>query len=195
MEEALMIADNIKTVYHQTKWALVIRGLVSLIVGILIFARPLESVAALALVIALWSLMDGFVNIVRAFTLRHVAPHWWVLLIGGIVSALFGVAALYYYPVLSLAFAVVWTAYWLAFSGVVAVYISLQERSAGVAWVWTLAFGVVAIAAGLLAFMYPGVTLASLMGVLAGFAIVGGVLLLMGGWKMQSVEQGLNRAV
>ena len=190
-----MIADNIKTVYHQTKWALVLRGLVSLIVGILIFARPLASVAALALAIELWSLMDGFVNIVRAFTLRHVAPHWWVLLLGGIVSALFGVAALYYYPVLSLAFAVVWTAYWLAFSGVVAIYISVQERRAGVSWVWTLAFGVAAIAGGVLAFMYPGVTLASLMGVLAGFAIVGGVLLLMGGWKMQSVEQILNRAV
>ncbi len=190
-----MIANDLKAGYNQTKWALLIRGLLSLMIGILILARPLESVAALALVIALWSLFDGFVNIVRAFRLRAIAPHWWVLLLGGSVSVIFGAAALYYYPGLSLAFAVVWTAYWLAFSGLVAVYVALQERRAGMFWGWTMAFGVVGIAGGLLAFMYPGVTLASLMGVLAGFALVGGVILLMGAGKMQSFEQAVNRAV
>jgi uncharacterized membrane protein HdeD (DUF308 family) len=189
-----MIADDLKAGYNQTKWALLIRGLLSVMIGILILARPLESVAALALVIALWALFDGFVNIVRAFHLRSMAPHWWVLLLGGIVSAVFGVAALYYYPVLSLTFAVVWTAYWLAFSGLVAVYVAVQERSVGMAWVWTMAFGVVAIAGGVLAFMYPGVTLASLMGVIAGFALIGGVLLFMGAGKMQSVQQTASRA-
>src|ERR1700680_3681633 len=179
-----MIANDLKAVYSQTKWALLIRGLFSVMIGILIFARPLESVAALALVIALWSLFDGFVNIVRAFHLRSIAPHWWVMLLGGIVSVVFGGAALYYYPVLSLTFAVIWTAYWLAFSGVVAVYVAMQERRAGVSWGWTMAFGVVAIVGGVLAFMYPGVTLASLMGVIAAFAFVGGVLLLLGAGKM-----------
>src|SRR6267378_3145014 len=48
-KECLMIANELKNVYHQTKWALVVRGLLSLIVGILIIARPMSSVAALAL--------------------------------------------------------------------------------------------------------------------------------------------------
>jgi uncharacterized membrane protein HdeD (DUF308 family) len=190
-----MIANDLKAGYSQTKWALLIRGLLSVMIGILILVRPLESVAALALVIALWSLFDGFVNIVRAFHLRTIAPHWWVLLLGGVVSAVFGVAALYYYPVLSLTFAVIWTAYWLAFSGLVALYVAAQERRAGVSWVWTMAFGVVAIVGGVLAFMYPGVTLASLMGVIAGFAFVGGVLLLMGARKMQSFQSTVSRAI
>jgi uncharacterized membrane protein HdeD (DUF308 family) len=190
-----MIADDLKAGYNQTKWAVLIRGLLSVMIGILILARPLESVAALALVIALWALFDGFVNIVRAFHLRSIAPHWWVLLLGGIVSVVFGVAALYYYPVLSLTFAVIWTAYWLAFSGLVAVYVGVQERRAGMSWGWTMAFGVVAIAGGVLAFMYPGVTLASLMGVIAGFAFVGGVFLLMGAGKMQSFQSTVNRAI
>jgi uncharacterized membrane protein HdeD (DUF308 family) len=190
-----MIADDIKAAYHQTKWAVVLRGLFSVMIGIIIVARPLESVAALALVIALWALIDGFVNIVRAFELRDIAPHWWVLLLGGIVSAIFGAAALYYYPSLSLTFAVVWTAYWLLFSGVVAVYASVQEKRVGVSWGWTMAFGLVAIAGGVLAFIYPGATLASLMGVLAAFGIVGGIALLIGGARMQSFEQVVNRAV
>jgi uncharacterized membrane protein HdeD (DUF308 family) len=190
-----MIANDLKNVYHQTKWALALRGLLSLIVGIVIIARPMASVAALALVIALWSLFDGVVNIVRSFTVRGIAAHWWVLLLGGIVSVAFGVAALYYFPLLSLTFAVLWTAYWLTLSGVIALYASFQERGAGLSWGWTMAFGVVAIIGGVFAFMNPAATLATLLGVIAGFAIISGIFLLMGAGRMQSIERDLTRPV
>jgi uncharacterized membrane protein HdeD (DUF308 family) len=72
---------------------------------------------------------------------------------------------------------------------------TFQERSAGMAWAWTMAFGVVAIAGGVLAFMYPAVTLASLMGIISGFALIGGVLLFMGAGKMQSFQQTASRAI
>jgi uncharacterized membrane protein HdeD (DUF308 family) len=189
-----MIANELKNVYHQTKWALVVRGLLSLIVGILIIARPMSSVAALALVIALWSLFDGAVNVVRSFHVRGIVQHWWVLLLGGIVSVLFGAAALYYFPGLSLAFAVIWTAYWLTLSGVIALYVSFQERRSGLSWGWTMAFGVIAIVGGVIAFMNPAATLATLLGVIAGFAIISGVSLLMGAGRMQSLERDLKPA-
>jgi uncharacterized membrane protein HdeD (DUF308 family) len=187
-----MIASDIQKAYNQTKWALLLRGLLSLAVGIVILARPMDSVVALALVIALWSLFDGIVGIVRSFTLRGMVQHWWVLLLAGIVGVAFGVAALYYFPGLSLTFAVVWTAYWLTITGVMAAYIAWQERSAGLSWGWTMGFAVVAILGGLFAFMNPQATLASLLGVLAGFAIISGVLLLVGAAKMVSVQQGVN---
>ena len=65
-----MIATEIHNAYNQTKWALLLRGLLSLAVGIVILARPMDSVVALALVIALWSLFDGIVGIVRSPRLR-----------------------------------------------------------------------------------------------------------------------------
>ena len=184
-----MIANDLKNIYHQTKWALVLRGLLSLIVGILIIARPMASVAALALVIALWSLFDGTINVVRSFHVRGIVPHWWVLLLGGIVSILFGAAALYYFPTLSLVFAVIWTAYWLTLSGVIALYVSFQERRSGLSWGWTMAFGIIAVVGGVIAFMNPAATLATLLGVLAGFAIISGRFLLMAAGRMQSLER------
>ena len=190
-----MIGSDIQKAYNQTKWALLLRGLLSLAVGIVILARPMDSVVALALVIALWSLFDGIVGIVRSFTLRGIVQHWWVLLLAGIVGVAFGVAALYYFPGLSLTFAVVWTAYWLTITGVMAAYIAWQERSAGFSWGWTMAFAAVAIAGGLLAFMNPQATLASLLGVLAGFAIISGVFLLIGAGKMVSAEQDIRRSM
>ena len=189
-----MIGDEIRSAYHHAKWGVALRGLFAITVGILILLRPLESVAALALVIALWSFMDGLVNIVRSFQVRPFVQHWWVMLLGGIVSVGFGIAAIYYYPVLSLSFAVLWTAYWLILSGVVAMYASVMERRAQMTWGWSMAFGAIAVASGILALMYPGVTLAWLMGVLAGFGIIGGAALVAASVKMQSVASEVDRA-
>ena len=184
-----MIGDEIKAAYSRTKWALVLRGVFGLVLGFFIYARPLDSVAAFALVIAFWALIDGISSIVRSFTIKQVAPHWWVLLLTGIVSFAFGVAALYYYPGLSLTFAVVWTAFWLFTAGLMGTYVAIQERRFGAPWGWTLALGILSLAAGVLAYMYPNVTLAWLLGFIAAYGILSGVILLMGAWKLQSIER------
>jgi len=187
-----MIASDLQNAYNQTKWALILRGLLSAAVGIAILARPMASVGALALVIALWALFDGMVNIVRSFNLRGIVQHWWVVLLSGIVSVAFGIAALYYFPGLSLTFAVVWTAYWLTVTGLVAAYISWQERSVGVSWGWTMFFAVVAIAGGVVAFMSPQATLATLLGVIAGFALISAVVLFIAAGRMIGFQRDVK---
>src|SRR5437879_12921421 len=104
--------DDVKRMYRLTWWALMLRGLLSLAVGVFIFARPLESVAAFALVIAWWALFTGLVNIVHAIQLKPVMRHWWVLLLSGLIGVGFGIAALLYYPTLPLSFAVLRAALW-----------------------------------------------------------------------------------
>jgi uncharacterized membrane protein HdeD (DUF308 family) len=189
-----MIADDIQSVYSRTKWALVLRGLLGITLGVLIVTRPLASVEVFALVIAIWALADGLVNIVHAFDLRSIVPHWWVLLLAGLVGAAFGLAAFYYYPALSLSFAVVWTALWLITAGVLGVYVAMQERNAKVSWGWTLTFSLIALAAGVLAIAYPGITVATLMALLATFGILGGIALLVGAGKMQTVQRDVRGA-
>jgi uncharacterized membrane protein HdeD (DUF308 family) len=190
-----MITDDMKAVYNRGKWALVVRGLFGIALGIFIIARPLDSVAAFALVIAIWALGDGIVTMVHAVDVRAVAPHWWVLMLKGLVSAVFGVAALYYYPGLSLTFVVMWTALWLFTAGGLGVYVASQERQAKLSWGWTMVFGLVAIGAGVLAVAYPGITLAGLISLIAAFGIVSGMALLVGAGKLQSFESDVNRAV
>lgn len=187
------MSNEIKNLYNRVKWGLVVRGLFGIALGIFIMARPLESVALLAVVIAIWALMDGIVNIVHAFELRAIVKHWWALLLSGIIGVLFGIAALYYYPGLSLTFAVVWTAMWLITSGVVGLYVSTQERNLGLSWGWTLTFAIISVIAGVYAVMRPGITLAGLISVIAAFGIVGGIALLVAAGRMQSVETTFPR--
>src|SRR5207244_10438909 len=155
MTTAMM--DDVKRMYRLTWWALMLRGLLSLAVGVFIFARPLDSVAAFALVIAFWALFLGFVDIVHAFQLRGMMQHWWVLLLSGLVGVGFGMAALVYYPGLSLSFAVVLVAWWLMFTGVLGIFAAFQEKKLGVSWGWPMAFGVLSVVASVFALLSPPV--------------------------------------
>ena len=184
--------ESLSGMYQRGKWSLLLRGLIGIAVGVLIIMRPMDSVAVLALVIALWAIVDGVTNIVYAVELRSVAPHWGTWLFSGIISTIFGIAAVYYYPGLSLSFAVVWVGLWLALTGAMGIFIAIQERRANVPWGWTMALGIITLAAGVLAFGYPGITLAGLISVIASFAILGGIVRLIAAWKLQSFEKSVE---
>ena len=190
-----MATDMIQAAYRRTWWALLLRGLLALALGVFIFWRPMDSIASFALVIAIWALFSGIVQIVHAFDLRALYDKWWLLLLSGLVSAAFGVAALYYYPGLSLAFAVVWVTWWLFLTGALAIYAAVVERRLNLPWGWTLTLGIVSIIAGVFALMHAPVTLAAIMGLIAGFAIVSGAVLLMGAFKLSSAKREVIDAV
>jgi uncharacterized membrane protein HdeD (DUF308 family) len=190
-----MASDFIQSAYRRTWWALMLRGLLGIALGAFILWRPMDSIASFALVIAIWAVFGGIVQIVRAFALRRVYAKWWLMLLSGLVSTAFGIAAFYYYPGLSLAFAVVWVTWWLLFTGALAIYAAIQERNAGMSWGWTLTFGLVSILTGVLAWMSPPTTLAAIMGLIAGFALVSGVVLLFGAFKLSSAKDDVISAI
>jgi uncharacterized membrane protein HdeD (DUF308 family) len=164
-----------------------LRGLLSLAVGVFILVRPLDSIAAFALLIAFWALFMGFVNVVQAFEMKPIARHWWVLLLSGLVSVGFGIAALVYYPVLSLTFAVVWVSWWLVASGIIEIYAAIRMKQMGASWGWTAAFGVLSLAAGAFALLAPPATLAAIMWLIAAFSIVVGLTLIVGAFRIRSM--------
>ncbi len=167
------ILDDLKSGYRRAWWAIMLRGVLGLIVGLLVIMRPLESVGALALVIAFWSIINGVVEIMHAIDLKGVMKHWWVLMLSGVVSVGFGCAALYY-PGLSLTFAVLLVTWWLMATGLLSIYAAMEQRKLDVQWGWTLAFGVASIIAAGFALAAPPVTLVAIMALIATYAIVSG---------------------
>jgi uncharacterized membrane protein HdeD (DUF308 family) len=182
------MSELLHSVYRRAWWALALRGVLALAIGVFILWRPFDSIAAFALVIAWWALFSGIIQVVHALELHAAYSRWWLLLVSGLIGIAFGVAALYYYPALSLAFAVLWVTWWLFVSGVLAVVAGVWERRIGVKWGWTVAFGVLCVIAGVFALMSPPATLAAIMGLIAAFAIISGVLHLMGAFALSSVK-------
>jgi len=182
--------EGLEPRYHHTSWALLLRGMLALAVGVFVLIRPLDSVAALALVIAFWALFSGIVEVVHAVEVASTLTHWWILLLSGLLSIGFGIAALYWYPLLSLTFAVLWIAWWFLFTGALGIYGSYRHRRSGLAWGWTMAFGVLSIVAGAFALVAPPVTIAALIGLIGGFALVAALILIVAAFRLQKIAHG-----
>jgi len=71
----------------------------------------------------------------------------------------------------------------------------MMERGFGSRWGWTLAFGIVAIVAGIFALMSPPTTLPAIMGLIAAFAIVSGVVHVLGAIAMSSMKSDVADAL
>jgi hypothetical protein len=72
-------------------WMILIRGVLSVLFGVMVFAWPGISLLSLVLLFGAFILADGFGNVVTAIGGRHEHENWWVLLLGGLAAAALGV--------------------------------------------------------------------------------------------------------
>jgi len=101
------IIAGIKTHAENKRWwLLLILGLVSIAAGVYAFLMPAITAFILLILIASWAIVTGAFEIAAAIQLRKYISGEWLLVLGGIVSILFG-AALLYNPAAG-ALAVVW---------------------------------------------------------------------------------------
>ena len=115
---------------------------------------------------------------------RTMAEHWWVVLLRGILAILFGVLA-YTWPGLTVLMLVtIWGAYALI-DGIVGVVAGVRGK-----WGSLVVIGLIGIAAGVVAFLWPGLTAVSLLWVVAFWAIVAGVLQISAAIRLRKEVQG-----
>ena len=97
---------------------------------------------------------------------------WWALLLRGIAAVLFGLAALFW-PDETLWVLIVFFGAYALVSGVFTIVAGIADHTRR--WL-LLTEGVLGVAAGLIAFFWPGLTALVLLYVIAGWAIFTGVL-------------------
>ncbi|MGU3464006.1 HdeD family acid-resistance protein [Methylobacterium sp. C33D] len=98
---AYMLADGVfavvgavRAAQRHERWGfLLIEGLVDIVVGVAAVLMPAAAVWAFVLLLAVWALVTGGLMIAAAFRLHLHYGRWWLVL-GGVVSILFGLALL-----------------------------------------------------------------------------------------------------
>ena len=72
------------------RWWLAVVGLLGIAAGLLTFLMPGLTALVLLYFIAGWAIATGVFQIIGAIKLRHEIDNEWLLILGGIVSVLFG---------------------------------------------------------------------------------------------------------
>ena len=91
------VFDIIEAIRHRGSSSMVLRivlGVVSILFGILVLVWPGISLAILVIMVAIWAIMIGILQIVSSVGHRAVPNSGWVWgIIGGALSILFGILA------------------------------------------------------------------------------------------------------
>ena len=86
------IVGAVRAAQRHERWGfLLLEGLVDIIVGVAAVLVPAAAVWAFVLLLAVWALVTGGLMIAAAFRLHLHYGRWWLVL-GGVVSILFGIA-------------------------------------------------------------------------------------------------------
>ncbi|HEY0811705.1 MAG TPA: HdeD family acid-resistance protein [Pseudonocardia sp.] len=114
---------------------------------------------------------------------------WWFVLLRGILAILFGLIALFTPGTALLALVFVFGAYAIL-DGVTAIAAGIRHRGAESHWVWHIVQGVVSVIAGIVAFVWPGVTVLAILFVIAFWSIVNGIAEIVESFAMRRRGSG-----
>lgn len=102
-----------------------------------------------------------------------LSKYWWTLALRGVLAILFGLVLLFAPGLALITFVLFFAAYALA-DGILTAIAALTQRTQKNWWVHLLE-GIVSVIAGIVAFVYPGITLLVLLTIFAIWAILTGV--------------------
>ena len=113
-----------------------------------------------------------------------IAKTWWLLLLRGIAGIIFGVLA-FIWPGLTLLTLVIFYGAYALVDGVIALIAAFSGGAKPAPTWWLVVVGLAGIAAGILTFLWPGVTAFVLIVFIGAWSIVRGIFEIIGAIKLR----------
>lgn len=129
------------------------------------------------------SASDDWLERIRSSVL---AQNWWVVALRGVLGIAFGVIALIWPDITLLSLVLLFSAYMLV-DGMLAIVSAVRAARSGHRWLLLVAEGLLRIAVGVLAFLWPEITVLAFVIIVAVWSIVSGSM-------MVAASLRLNRA-
>ena len=111
-----------------------------------------------------------------------LARNWWLIALRGALGVIFGVIALLMPITTILALVLLFSAYMIV-DGVFAIYAAIRAAQQGESWSILVLQGIASIAAGAIAFFWPGITVLAFVLLIAAWSIVSGCLMLAAAFR------------
>ncbi|MFE3289516.1 HdeD family acid-resistance protein [Rhodococcus sp. NPDC059234] len=187
MTESPIVDSNeaILRIAKDVWWMLLVRGIVAIAFGIVAIAWPHVTVKALIVVVGIFWIVDGIISAVRAVQARKVVQSWVWWLAAALVSVTAGIVLFVWPDVTALVFAYL-MGFWAILLGILEVIGSFQVMANGGQWIGSMVAGILALLFGLILVIWPGSGITGLMWLVGGFAILFGILFLVGAFQVRA---------
>jgi len=174
-------------------WVLLLRGLAAIAFGVMTWLMPSASLAVLVLLFAAFALVDGIFGVWLAIAGRKEHEDWWTMLLWGLVGIGAGVLTLLAPSITALAL-LFYIAIWAIATGVlqIAMAIRLRKEISG-EWLLALA-GLASVVFGVLLILQPGVGALAVLWLIASYAVIFGVLLVLLAFRARGFGRRLTNA-
>lgn len=169
-------------------WLFALRGVFSIIFGILAFAWPGITLGALVILFGAYALVDGISTLIAAVSGRSENERWWVMLLEGLVSVSAGVLT-FVWPAITAVVLLFLIAFWALITGVLEIAAAIRLRKE-IENEWVLGLiGALSILFAIVMLVNPGAGALALIWAIGSYAVVFGALLVYLAFKVRSSSE------
>ena len=118
-----------------------------------------------------------------------LSRNWWALALRGVAAIVFGLLAFILPSITLTALILLFSAYMLV-DGVFAIVAAVRAEERDTRWWLLLAEGVLGVLAGIVAFVWPGLTALALLYLVAAWSIITGILQIVGAIRLRREIEG-----
>jgi Short repeat of unknown function (DUF308) len=174
-------------------WWFVVKGLLLIIAGVAIFARPLDGYAGLSVLFSMVMLGAGLAQIFFASSNSDVLKGWGWTLASGILDVVIGIYLLTF-PLVTMVTLPFILGFWLLFRSFYLIGASFDLKGLGIAnWGWLLFGGILSTILGFFVLYYPGAGAISIIFVSGSAFTVAGVFNLYLAVKLKAMRKAVTR--
>jgi len=176
--------------YLGRNWGwVVVRGVVAVLFGVMAFAWPNITLAALVIVWGAYALADGVLALIAAWQVRDQGRPFWSLLIVGLLGIAAGVVT-FMWPAMTALTLLMIIAAWAVVMGIFQIVAAVRLRKVIEDEWWLGLSGLLSVIFGIAVFAKPGAGALALIWVIAAYAILFGILLIALGVRLKQYAPG-----
>jgi uncharacterized membrane protein HdeD (DUF308 family) len=158
-------------------WAYLIRGILAILFGLVIWTRPLAGTGFLVWLFGIFVFVEGIFAVVAAFGGRKGNPNWWAVFIQGLVGILIGIV-MFTNPLMTAVFFVRLLGLWAIIVGVFRIVGALRLRTE-VAGEWMhVVGGIITVLLGIIVIAWPAGGVLAFAWLIGLFAVLIGAFLI-----------------
>lgn len=193
MEQNIMTNRLVQEVTDKW-WIVFVKGIVVLILGLMLLTNTKLTVTAVTLLLGLYLIIAGILDIVHFFTAKEETTLRGLVLVGGLLELIVGII-IFVEPIYATTFLVALSVYFIAFAalfgGVVTIIRGIQLRQY-ISNEWTMIIaGALLILYGLLLLLNPFISVIALALAIGFVSLIGGILMIIFAFRLRQLGEQL----